>query len=452
MQLKEVLDEFSKTNPNKVILFIGSGLVKSLGYPSWLEFLEKGIDFTKKYSEEASAMMNARIKKKHFIDAGNSFFEPEIHVTDFHTFLREQFEKTPSIPINLLNLFSCPVAAFITTNFDETIEQSLVQRKKKPEAYADQTRFRKFSSRLSVFADSIESRTKNGLVLKMHGDIRYPEEIVLSNSQFSELRLDKSYDFLYKRLLSQYKILFLGFSGNDPNFESHCKTLFEVCGQPIQSSYLVHPESDPPTEIIQQANIIPIPFSEENNFLELDDFMNRFAKAYAYPITITSTTTQLEEIDESKNILAFICAGLSESMHTSSYQCAIVSIVAEAAKTAGGLDNERNVIEVIARTYHVSMQDARCILQQADHSSVVRTIEKREVSKTRFEHLLRTLKDGIKKRSRAFGKSFQKTESTIDKIVVEVLISSLAKAGSGLALSLMDSEEPEASMVNKVTP
>jgi hypothetical protein len=422
MTTVEVILSLKKIDPEKILLFIGSGLVKSLGYPSWKELLNSGVMFAKNYSVEVAAMMESRIKKGQYLHAGSAFFETEIPPQEFNNFMQKEFDRTPVIPEYLVRLFSCPFTGFITTNFDFTIEQSFVCSKKNPEVYASQDRFKKFSSRLQVFGSSEDSRNKNGLLLKMHADAKHVEEIVLCDEQFQLLGKDESFKFLYRSMLSQYHVVFLGFSGNDPNFLWHCDTLFEVCGTPIHSSFFLYPNSEAASSSVSKANIIPVPFSIDNNFKELQDFIIQLCSLYTPANLERLHVPDVIEDAGSRDSLAFVCAGLSESAHTSTYQCAIVSIVTDAVCLVGSYDDKVNLAQTISRKHHISISDAKKIMEQADEHSVLKALEHKEDSKERVNKYLKILKDGISKRTRAYGKPFQKSDPN-ERIIIEVLVS-----------------------------
>jgi hypothetical protein len=449
MDTQALTGRLAAVNPGKILVFVGSGLVREVGYPSWAEFLSKGVEFVRTHSSEVAATMNARISRNQLIAAGNCFFEPEVPAGDFHNFLRREFDKNPPIPTTLKRFLSCPFAEFITCNFDRTIEQAIALSTKTPEVFADGSRLRRFNSRLSVYAESSEIRTHNGLVLKLHGDVGSPENTVLSTHQFESLKADESYVFLLKHLLSSYTIVFVGFSGRDPNFLWHCETLVEVCGSPVWTSYLLHPDDEPPSETVQKANVIAIGYSTTENHKQLRDFIGGLTDIFSKPDALRIPHIIEPIPDSSRDTLAFLCAGLSSGAHVSSYHCAIVSMVAKAADAVGGIDIQDKVIQQMARMYHISVSDANRIYEQADRGSVIRSLESIEAARTRFDRLLKALRDGVAKRSKAFGRQFQKSEQTYDRIVAPVLVSALSKAGSGLALSLVDSEAPESSIIDK---
>lgn len=449
MNIHGLQEDLKKIAPERIVLFIGSGLVKPLGYPSWPEFLQYGVDFTKRFSPEISALMASRLQKQLYLQTANSFFDPEIPISEFVNFLREHFDKNPEIPSLYENLFSCPLTAFITTNFDRSIEQAQAHKKKPSETFSDATRFGHFNSRFSVYATSGELRTKNGLILKMHGDVSHPDEITLSSTQFGKLKQNEQYLLLYRRLLSEQVIIYLGYSGNDPNFEWHCSTLIEVCGIPHTTSYFVHPtESQPPVEI-SKANLVDVAYSAAEGHRELNEFLMWFATHYSSTQSLTIAPEIQPISDERKNALAFLCAGLSENTHSSSYECAVTSMIAGAIHSIGSSRDREGIIKAMARLYRLSWTDAERLLEYANKQNVDKAVENIDRSKARLAGLLKTLKDGVSKRSIAFGKPFKKSDKTFEKIVSDTIVGSMEKAGYGLALSLVDSEAPEASLVDK---
>jgi len=450
MKKHEFLDRVKTVSSEKIILFVGSGLVVDLGYPSWIDLLRMGVEFAKQFSPQIAAVMEDRIKKNRFLEAGDMLFEPEVPPSELYTFLRELFDKSPTLPGLLERLFGCPFSAFITTNYDRTIEQCLSKGRKAVEVHTDVNRFSKFNSRLLGYSENLDKRISNGLVLKSHGDITSPADIVLGSKQMHRLKRDDAFVFLYRHLLSSYTIVFLGFSGEDPNFIWHCNTLFEVAGVPPRASYLLHPNTDRPPAEIENANILSVEYSPQDNHHELQEILTELVSHFAKS-DVQKLSEPLEQVSpETRDTLALVSAGISQNLYSSSYQCAVTSMVAEAAFRAGGSEDERKLVSTLSRIYHISAGDAQRILDQADTGAVTRALESYDRAKQKFSTIIRVLIDGIQKRSRAFGKEFVKSDKVFERILLDVLVGALSKTGIGLSLSLVDSEAPEGSLLDRV--
>lgn len=450
MTKEEFISQLKAVSADKIIFFIGSGFVIDLGYPSWLGFLQNGADFIEKHSPEQASVMRSRIKKEKFLSAGDIFFQDEIPTSELYSFFRTCFDKNPTILPVYKKLFSCPFSAFITTNFDRTIEQSLAQSKKNAEVFAEDYRFKQFNSRLSVYAENVEQRLGNGLILKLHGSITIPESIIVGSKQLDLLVQDKAYQFLYKHLLSSYTIVYVGYSGKDPIFQFNCKTLFDIAGVPSRSSFFLHPKDENPPDVLIESNIMAVPYDRVEGHKELYSIIDELGTFFAKP-DVARTTEPIKPIsDETRDTLAFLCVGINQNTYSSSYQCAIVGMIAEATRRAGNINDPEKIISALSRIYHISISDAEKIFNQANKGSIIRSLESYDKYRARFDQMIKTLKDGILKRSRAFGKPFGKSSTVLDRFILDVLVGSLSKAGSGLALSLVDSEAPEGNLIDRV--
>lgn len=454
-----LLEALKKLGSQRIILFWGSGIVRELGYPSWEELLVRAADFAQQFEPTLAAFIRARGRNKKYFLAGDLLLGDEIPQAERANFLLSIFDKNPNLlPIHA-QLAACPFASFITTNYDRTIEQALTANRKTPEAFAHSDRFSRYNSRLSVYSSGPlqtdqngnqldPQRLKNGLVLKLHGDITSPEDIVLGSSQLSSLMADEAFKQLYKRILSTYSLVFVGYSGNDPAFEWHCRTLLPTCGIPSNSSYLLHPDDETPPSWLNDASIISVPFSTNNGHKELSDFARELSLHFSKPDVI-SVPTPLDQLSDAKLVsLSFILVGLIEGQHSSGFQCAVNSMLAEAAISIGSLDKDAALAEYIARTYHLPFDQASQMVQRADKRQAQYLVDKHASADSNLQSRLSLLARGIADRARAVGVNY--SDERARQIVMNVLVHSLSTYGNALALSLIDAEPPDTTLVDKV--
>ena len=143
-------------------------------------------------------------------------------------------------------------------------------------------------------------------------------------------------------------------------------------------------------------------------------------------------------------------AGLREKAYQPSFECAAVSIVAEAAKSVGSLDDKDKIFEHISKVHNVGYDDASKIFESADEKAVSNALNSLEDSREKFQKMIAVLKDGIDQRSRAYGKPFVKTGSKSDIIIYNLFLGVFSRAGKALALSLLDSDPPDDSLIDRL--
>jgi hypothetical protein len=105
-------------------------------------------------------------------------------------------------------LAGLPVAAVVTTNYDALFECA----------------WRAAGTRFTVLP--YESQPSDKFVLKLHGDVNRPEDIVLTRSQMLDSREQRKalFGIVQTMLLTQH-LLFVGFSLQDPNFSEVAGTV-----------------------------------------------------------------------------------------------------------------------------------------------------------------------------------------------------------------------------------
>lgn len=450
MEIADFLARIKSEDPSRIIPFIGSGLVRSLGYPSWSSLLDDAAEFAARHSRDVASLMRNRLSRRDLLGAGDLLYEPEIPATELHNFFRSQFDKTPKIPEFLSDFFACAFPAYVTTNFDLTIEQAIAFGGRTPEPFRSTDRFKPFNSRLSVYSSDRSKVSKGALVLKLHGDVADPRFIVLGKRQLENMMEDESLGFLYKSLFWDYTILFLGFSGNDVNFIWQVETIRKVCGIPKAMSYFIHPNGEALPFSSSEVNMEEVTYSPLGDHAELQKALGSMSTVFSKPSQQIAFEFPASPSDEIRQTLAFVTAGLMEKAYEPSFECAAVSMVADAASRVGGLDNKDRLIDEISKTQNVGFDDAARILDSVDSESVVSAIESLADSQKKFNEMIEILREGIDKRSLAYGKPFVKTGSKSNMILYDLLLGVFSRAGKALAMSLLDSDPPDDSLIDRL--
>lgn len=216
---------------NKVCLFIGAGVARNLGMPTWEGLTSQITDFcSKKQIFEHSFV--------HTLEAFNdplkviSYCVQEIEKTenhvDFEKFLHEIFVIRPkenfenldldnnaTVYKDLIEIYKSPKALIVQTNYDNIIEEKSQYVGK--QSYVP-------------FIDPGDTKLKNDLLVYLHGRLKDKEDcapfeyqnLVLTRSQYNDTyvlrnkneKFEKQENF-FKKLLAGYHIIFLGYSLQD---------------------------------------------------------------------------------------------------------------------------------------------------------------------------------------------------------------------------------------------
>eukprot|EP00211_Chloroparvula_japonica_P003789 CAMPEP_0119126692 /NCGR_PEP_ID=MMETSP1310-20130426/5516_1 /TAXON_ID=464262 /ORGANISM="Genus nov. species nov., Strain RCC2339" /LENGTH=776 /DNA_ID=CAMNT_0007116863 /DNA_START=162 /DNA_END=2492 /DNA_ORIENTATION=+ len=185
-----------------LVLFLGAGISVGAGLPMWGQLLKKLGKVGGMTDEELNDLM-----KVNFLDQAR-IVESRLGGPDK---LQQQVANHLRVPCFSIShsLLAClPVKAIVTTNYDDLFEK----------ATQLPTGFREQARSLSVLPYETRTR-KDRWLLKMHGCVNHPSDIVLTRSdyiRYADRRAALS--GIVQSLLITKHMLFVGFSLNDDNF------------------------------------------------------------------------------------------------------------------------------------------------------------------------------------------------------------------------------------------
>jgi SIR2-like domain len=245
----------------RVLIFLGAGLSFGVGrylgrasferpqpydddrFPSWPDLIER-----------MRRRVVADTDDPHEATAFDSFFEhndyPDcaqlfratVGRSEYHAFLESQFGTSAEDEGNLTAsheaLVRLPVRELFTTNYDQLIEL----------AFASRGETLVVSTSSDEFKQHHADRPGHHLI-KVHGSIEAPDEIVLTREDYAESRRARAEMFEHLREEVRYSsFLFMGFSLTDPNFNIIRDDARVVMGENMPSSYLVQQRPNPVME------------------------------------------------------------------------------------------------------------------------------------------------------------------------------------------------------------
>lgn len=178
---------------NKLVVFVGAGVSKNSGNPSWSELISIIKNDLKLDKEENDYLKIAQLYY-------NKWGEKQ-----YYSLITSVFEKKESYP-NLIHelIFELNPQHIITTNYDNLLEKQMINSNKK---------FHVVKKDKDIAYDK-----NNRMIIKMHGDLN-EKNIVLKEDDYANYsRNFKLIELYIKSLLTNHTFLFLGYSLNDYNF------------------------------------------------------------------------------------------------------------------------------------------------------------------------------------------------------------------------------------------
>jgi O-acetyl-ADP-ribose deacetylase (regulator of RNase III) len=183
----------------RCVLFLGAGLSAGAGLPGWQAFID--------HLAGELGVASDRSDLEYFLDLAQWYAEKR-GAAALTELIHHQFaaaEARPTLAHYLL--LSLPVRLVLTTNYDDLLERALTGLRRYPVTVVKET-------------EVVYTGQSDGVcVVKLHGDARRREGIVLSRDDYDGFfRNRPALALLLEGLLLNQTFLFAGYSLRDPNF------------------------------------------------------------------------------------------------------------------------------------------------------------------------------------------------------------------------------------------
>ena len=220
------------------IIFVGSGISCWAGLPNWRSMLEELAGFLDENGEN-SALVRREAAGGDLLQAASYGFS-KLTPSAIGEFIRKAVRLGSAKPCEIHKaIVRLGPSCFITTNYDNLIEQALSQWQ--PDAFypAPIT-----NGHLAEIASILSARSSH-FVFKPHGDATDSASIVLTREQYRMLLPDgerhRALEAL-KTLLVTRPVLYLGFGLRDPDFLHLRDLLLNTFKGAIRDHYAVMPD------------------------------------------------------------------------------------------------------------------------------------------------------------------------------------------------------------------
>jgi len=279
----------SALKENKLVLFIGSGFSKECNFPDWKELAEPIAD---ELSIDIDENTDYSLIFQYYQDKYKN--RNKLNSLLCNTFY--------SIPENLVNhklLAELPVSEIWTTNFDKSIEIYFMKANRK-------VAIKKNVADLSITLSNVDCT-----IYKMHGDLCNPTNCILTKDDY-EKYADSHEPFIatLKRTLIEKTVLFIGYSLNDPDFNSVLSSIRKYYDNNFSTHYwITRKESDAKKRTQQELfekNLLNygIETIEINDFSEITNLLkNLIIQNNRNNVFISGASVKYE--DENENIIRY---------------------------------------------------------------------------------------------------------------------------------------------------
>jgi hypothetical protein len=311
----EIPDDLIKlVRDRRVIPFVGAGLSTCMGLPGWTDLLRKVASDLRVTEDEPALTYEAlqkasngdflRIAEYLYIRAGSNIGPLRLSMTNALQTTESVVSSTPHV--ELLNLGAPQV---YTTNFDDLIEST----------------YRELHQPVEVVAlprDVATAEGKHTEVVKYHGDLRYDNTLVLTESAYYQrLDFESPMDLKFRSDLLGKSVLFIGYSFSDINIRviwfKLMQMMRDVPKEDRPPSYIVRLEPNPVLEAlfgdVGLRTILLDPESKANTQAKKTELLGTFLTSLASAASPSAIPGTGRPMFASSGLLQELKRGLNES-------------------------------------------------------------------------------------------------------------------------------------------
>ncbi len=236
----KILDRFLDAignDPGNCVLVVGAGLSKKgvrksgAGIPDWDELMKlmiKDLEDAGRCDKTRTEQLRAMLKEDppRYLDVAEEFWKAHTHDQGtYERFLRRHLNPPDLIEAKIHKLIlNTSFRGVVSYNFDLVFEK-LDDHRWTPVVYPE-------------LMEQLDHFQLRGFFAKIHGCISRPaSSLVLTRSSYEKLRLHPNYRDLISTVLFAHKVLCVGFSLRDPDFQSILEDLKSRWGPPLPPLY-----------------------------------------------------------------------------------------------------------------------------------------------------------------------------------------------------------------------
>ena len=249
---------------HSLTFFVGAGVSRISGAPSWNQIIEKICDKLKIKTEKKIYSTDESLKLAQML-----YIALNQDTNAYHTFINEcltPINKRLEPNVVHKELFDLNPVSFITTNFDELLEISAMQ----------------YCQSFVCVAKDADVPKVNGskYILKIHGDIKNQNIVFKEEDYLNYSENFKLIETLLKSIFSTNTVVFIGYGLNDYNVKLILNWAKSLLNEQFNKPIFIYIDDGELTEIelsYQKARGLKvIDWHKINNNLESNDYLQRY--------------------------------------------------------------------------------------------------------------------------------------------------------------------------------
>jgi hypothetical protein len=411
---------------DRIVLFVGAGFTRDLGFPTWVQLIERLATVAEQHEPLLGALMRKRLASRNLLSAADPFFAPEIPANSRAAALKEMFEAEPALKWRHKLLAQLPCLAIVTTNYDTTIERAIGLRGEAVHVLRGSERFTTFNSSLQLRQEALARKRPSAKpILKIHNDTAAPENVVLHSAGFESISATAGFLEFYRNSLRNHHLVFVGFSGDDPNLQ---RAIFDgvknFAGYGLSESFFITTNGSPNPLSGNGSNVSTIYYDPQNEHSELVQILESAKAAWRPHGNFPSTHPSIFEL---------LIPAIQDNADTRIVDLVGRRMVSE-AKRASGDQSERSLANQLSQQYRLDPTRATELVRR--HSPSATTTSENSADAAQV------LADGVHKRCLPFDAHFRLSATQLKPIIKATIESALLSQGCAAALALLRSDAP----------
>lgn len=265
----------------KLVLFLGSGLSSMAGYPSWSQLIERLV-------AEARRRPGARLDGLEVLEARQDYFmlaefaRSTLGPAEYVDLLRQELGHPVAVTEAHRLIATTDFRGIITTNYDRLLETTITrERNWAPSTFTHEG--------LSPMAEALFNSEL--FLFKMHGDVLSPASIILTARDYDRVLLRSPHvrALLYGVLLN-YKLLFVGYSLRDPDFNLILRELTMLFENYVPTHYALVPNAGAfeSYHLLKRMNIQVLGYDPADNHREVLEVLRQLHAIAPAPLLVAA--------------------------------------------------------------------------------------------------------------------------------------------------------------------
>lgn len=212
-------------NEGYAAIFAGAGLSMSSGYVDWKTLLKP---FAKELNLNIDEEYDlARLAQYYRNEKGNR--------ASINREIVDQFSENKELNMNIEIITRLPIYTYWTTNYDKLLEQGLEKNNRLADVKINQDQL------------NFHKRDRDAIVYKMHGDVEFPKDAVLTKEDYEIYNLKRPlFTTVLQGDLVAKTFLFIGFSFEDPNLDNILSRTRNILEEQVGDNYWLEKEVEEP--------------------------------------------------------------------------------------------------------------------------------------------------------------------------------------------------------------